>query len=711
MSADIKSGFLCRNLLFRIKSSITMVILSFVFGGLAFIMPTLIAFIIALQTPADGGDLPTWSIFNVLMQLFLAFTIFGVLSVFALGILSILAPSVTNRHYNNKCHADMYYSLPLTNNRRFITDILSAIITVIIPALMCAVVGYGLYSGTLGVSLSKMNTEETEGFSQLFGIGAEVLLNLFLIYISFAVFSYFICVCCGKTGSAIILTVGAAVALPAFVAVVVNCMIANVNGVNAYDITVQAISYAPPFGLLISFILDLLGKIFIGGASSTASDYLRYLPTRSTEAIVTLLVIMLVLTVASYIIHRIRKPEKAESAHVFGAVYHVIALMAVAMVIGSGVMLANGVGKEHNTTAVVFIAGAVILTFIIYMLCETIRHKGFSRLKELFYSFARYTLCAVGSVILFNLAINSNGMGMGQYIPDKSQIDKIYVNSEYFPIYENISHWINYPDKKDYEGAVFETDGDISKATEMHELIINSNQPTGNEFQITYILKNGTKVVRGYQLKTDSDILRSVNRTFTSTDYYKDAIFRLYNKGNYEWELGVRLRDRYSYYTKEKTDKFWEVFSEEFTIYKNERKATVASLSITALYNDDAVEAYTVYIDSRYEKTLELLYELAPDSSTENDANWKIGYKDTEIGHITRLEITDELRVSEQFEELLSYTEWLDFSADWNSGFIFMYLDASDRYYVPKEHHERAVQLIEELEGLAMSEATGKARS
>lgn len=279
----------------------------------------------------------------------------------------------------------------------------------------------------------------------------------------------------------------------------------------------------------------------------------------------------------------------------------------------------------------------VLLTFVVYVILDTIRKRSFQRLTK---SLKRYSIIALSTLLLTTLIYITQGFGYSNFIPDSDDIDSVIISSNLgyrdplFAETNNVKFIISEPseikDIMDVHHTFVET---FKKSNRLinpirYESSYLSNQSSYESGNLTfqYKLKNGKKVTRTYRLPVNSydlayPLLNLNTMRLKSQPLFDDAAtivdFKLYS-GVMDKSYSIDF------------DLIKSTLKEEYL--NNKSISADTSLKYVILYNHKDLP-HQINIDDRFPATIALI-EQYKHAETPTDFNHYIVEQDEfELNH------------------------------------------------------------------------------
>ncbi len=309
------------------------------------------------------------------------------------------------------------------------------------------------------------------------------ILLLFIGYLGAYAVSCFVTVCCGRSFNAKACSLICQILPAGLVTVYCGCALMNSVGVDIYEEWTKAIAVIPPVG-------TWLGAILRGASNTTAFEDIgirlerAFFLIKHPWYIVVTAVILAALIIGAYFLGKLRKNERTGRDFVFKGAYYVLSVMTVVFIIGIIQMARDEMPWVFSLGSVF----AIIVAFVVYAAIELVHTRSFKRIWQTALKFTAIYLACQG---FFMLAYNTGGFGAEKYLPPRALISEVRISGNKF-LDPTINHYDKY--------YIYRSDNAISTILSEHEKLLSetSDVRTGGDIVITYVLKNGGEVVRGY---------------------------------------------------------------------------------------------------------------------------------------------------------------------------------------------------------------------
>lgn len=395
------------------------------------------------------------------------------------------------RYLYNKNVVDMDYSLPINHNTRFCGDLFAVFSTSILPHIAAVLIGLVIiYTMPQAYNFSSELMQKTySDIANCMCIGllsCAMQISFTLLTISF----------CGRIAESVIYPVLLNIAVPVIhglgAFIVGNCFYGSDFASDTY---LADIGNTSPLGMIIN--AAVFGRFYY-----------------VVPAIITVLLIA-----ASYFLIKRRLNRRVGMSYVYKGMNLIIpgiVMLAITMPLffevwrcikGSGSTVSYYSYAPSPIDAVPWAVGAIISTFILYIIMELIGGRNFRKFHLTLAKWAGTLAVCFGITSCLCL---SDGMGQKYYVPAQDDVTNVYftIGTSYV---NSVSSW---------EFAYVSTSDPyaVETAIELHSLVCKSDYSetgnTGNSFGVSYYTKNGSLVSRSYYV-SDSLYNQIIDRIST----------------------------------------------------------------------------------------------------------------------------------------------------------------------------------------------------
>lgn len=430
--------------------------------------------------------------------------IYAVIAVFTTGMGAaaglICALSVFSYLYK-KTDVDMRMGLPMSTSQRFVSDFLSGLFIYIVPFAAAQIITWILMLiGHLGFDGKTFYTYSGDNHAEivsswtcdLFSTAAPYLwrgiIGGILLMVMFYTVTVFVASLCGNIFESIGYNILLNVLVPLVAYMIINAVMTNADGVSIDRYAYKAISLCGPFGGVAGLVLSL-NDIYYEDNNRIFAAYYTYPQWCGLFLLITVL-----LGAGTYLIYRRRRAEDTGKPVVFGVFYHVILTMAMFCICYS-FMIDDGAE----------VIPMLIVTAVVYFVFHVVRNRGFGHIIKGIVIYVLTMGVASGSYMLIR---NTDGFGIGSYVPAPSSVKCVYIpytgfNEQsqgelaYFDIYSKTPTKLTQPEN-------------IQTVTDMHkryiELMKNDqlDYDFSQQIEVIYKLKTGKTVFRFITLDEES---------------------------------------------------------------------------------------------------------------------------------------------------------------------------------------------------------------
>ena len=429
--------------------------------------------------------------YNFSKGIVFAAAVICVICLIGLFIFTLVTTLRAFRYLYNKNVVDMDYSLPINHNTRFCGDLLAVFSTSILPHIAAVLIGLVIiYTMPQAYNFSSELMQKT--YSDIANCMCIGLLSC-VMQISFTLLTISFC---GRIAESVIYPVLLNIAVPVIhglgAFIVGNCFYGSDFASDTYFADIGNTS---PLGMIIN--AAVFGRFYY-----------------VVPAIITVLLIA-----ASYFLIKRRLNRRVGMSYVYKGMNLIIpgiVMLAITMPLFFEVWRCiKGFGSTINyysyapspIDAVPWAVGAIISTFILYIIMELIGGRNFRKFHLTLAKWAGTLAVCFGITSCLCL---SDGMGQKYYVPAQDDVTNVYftIGTSYV---NSVSSW---------EFAYVSTSDPyaVETAIELHSLVCKSDYSetgnTGNSFGVSYYTKNGSLVSRSYYV-SDSLYNQIIDRIST----------------------------------------------------------------------------------------------------------------------------------------------------------------------------------------------------
>lgn len=419
----------------------------------------------------------------------------SILSMCILLVVVLVTAFNTFQYMYNKPMVDVIFSLPITVNQRFFSDLLAGMATFSVPFIISAVPSFII--NAIGFSACKSWAEfQGEMSSTEFLLRAYVII-LFTMIMLYAT-AVLILSICGSIFESILYTVIFNTIVPIVIAAVYAMIEMCVYGINCADYLADMLMYTTFIGGL-----AYIGMVTMDVPYTEKIDLIEfYMPL--AKWLTVYIIVTFAILCAAYFLYRKRKAEDVAKPFVFRFAYYVI-ITAVCFCMMCG-MFATILSYDGISTCIPWI----IMTMIIFFIFDTIQNRGF---KKFLVGIPKFIAMTGGSCLVIYSFIATNGFGTAYYVPSADSVKQVSIEYEDRLLVKN-TNW-------DSDATLDEAE-DIQLVADIHRNIVDRYKEyykTHSIFRddmlndynkrilITYTLKSGKKVSREYWAMSDKEAL------------------------------------------------------------------------------------------------------------------------------------------------------------------------------------------------------------
>lgn len=424
----------------------------------------------------------------------------------AIALLSGIIIALGNfRYLYTKSLVDMTYSLPVTTKQRFFADYFSGLTVYMVPAIIGALLSIIILG--IGSAFIDLGTF-WDVFPELLFAGFIVLVGMVMLY----TLTVLATVCCGSTFEAPFSVIAVNIIIPATVFAGFY-MIQDASFYALSDISLFSniiLTATNPFGVVVAFT-NYFDNCFYNDFSFAVRTFVRWL-------IPTLIVIAAYFGL-SYLLYSRRKAEQVSKPYVYKIFYYIIMLLAVFCMMS--IFLINSEAM----------AAGIIICAILFFIVEVITKRGFTRFWE---SILRFGISLAAVFSFFFVCQNTEGFGCSEYVPREAAVSSVSFDS-----YDMITFSTVYKDEAVIKETVQLHESIIARKDAVEKgadniisagsLSVFENDPEvyslnnyGNYLTITYYLKNGSTVIREYDVP--SDLIGGLSTAIALSDSYAENL-------------------------------------------------------------------------------------------------------------------------------------------------------------------------------------------
>ena len=398
------------------------------------------------------------------------------------------------RYLYSKNVVDMDYSLPVSHNTRFFGDFLGVITTSILPHLISVIIGLIILA-----NFPTYDAEFQKDMTAISHLASQCMWAGFFSCVMLSAFTLLTLSVCGRKAEAYIYPILLNFAVPIIhglgAYIVNNCFYGSSGSSTDY---INEISATSPLGI----IYTSFSYVFDGLYGFSSEEAMLNVPVFRPVYFIGAIAITLLFFIAAYFLMKYRLNHRVGMSYVYKGMNLVIpgiVILAISMPLFFNVWkgLQDSTEEYYSYTynPVPWIIGALISTFIVYVIMELIGGRNFRKFHITTAKWAGTLAVCFGITSVLFL---SDGFGKKYFVPDISDVAQV-------------SFWASdstHGDKYDYFflDATDVTDPYmIQKITELHGSIDKSGAEISDDGSAAmyYRLKNGEFVNRCYQISDE----------------------------------------------------------------------------------------------------------------------------------------------------------------------------------------------------------------
>lgn len=431
----------------------------------------------------------------------------SVMALCLLLIVVLVSAFNTFRYMYDKPMVDVVMSLPVTANQRFFSDYLAGFSTFAIPFVVSAIPAFIV--NAIGFSIcsqwSEIQGDETTALIIL-KLYITGLLTMFMLYSS----AILILSICGSIFESILYTVVFNVIIPVIISAVYSMAETCIYGLSAANDMLSTLSKTTFIGGLV-YITMLFDTFYSDLKYYSYDEYVGL-----SEWVIAFILISVIITAAAYFLYKNRKAEDVSKPFAFGWAYYIIMIMVCfCMMCGMFISMEN----DGYSIAIPWI----IMTFIMFIILDTIQNRGF---KKFLIGLVKFAAITGGSCLLIFTYTATEGYGAAKYVPSANSVKSVEIE------FDNQIH----SHRSNSVTALLEEESDILHILDIHNNLIDYHYDEkriydkyNHYINIDYTLKSGRHIRRRYYELCDADFITLLNYQ-TNDEYLKELKNNLINE-------------------------------------------------------------------------------------------------------------------------------------------------------------------------------------
>lgn len=432
--------------------------------------------------------------------------IVGMIGIMGVCAMSYITPIIALKHLYNKNVADNILSLPLTTNRRFLSDILAILSSFHLPFGVSVAI-----TGILECFIFHSGNFSSTWYFYYSLVGLSLLLAFCAVNIA-------IISCCGRLLEAVAYPFALNIVLP----------LSLVFG--------MYISYSGSFGIYNygdEIFQNYLLLLFPFSAAFTRTDTIIANPLTIVFIEVG---VSLVYFALSFLAYKKRHAENIGKSFIFKYSYLLVStVISIAFILGyTAVYKLNGHDMNNYFGTILVIA---VILFILMLIMEVVNYR---KIKSILKFILRYAGTLCGGLALCYLLFLSRGFGASYYIPAANEVENAIIT-----VYYNNQHDVKMPVPQTFIASFTAEDEEgIELIRKAHKSIIDTydNEAGDTTYAyMRYIHDNNKATHRNYDMQFalyDGFWEEVVN----SKSYRLEKLADLSNRFNYDDYIGTAFR-------------------------------------------------------------------------------------------------------------------------------------------------------------------------
>ena len=425
-----------------------------------------------------------------------------VVMIIALGAMFLMGYFIIMRNFRyiyQKRFVDMDYSLPISEQTRFLGDFLSGLAAYLIPHIAAFGIGLGLYANGIA--------RRFEYLADIHMLDAPVVNYMLIGVLSCVMFyclSLLAVVCCGRTTEAGIAPMVINAALPVITYALLNLSLINCSYASGDRVFSLPFAVTSPLGLLITAVAgenSYISTVFYSESAGAA--------VLTTAELCGAIIMTLVYAAAAMAIALKRRNERVGEPYVIKPMRHII---NAAVTLAAVSLFSVGSLCDPNASPadkLPYFIAMFILTFVLYVILELISGKGFKKFPK---TLLGYAATVGGSLLLCLLMPLTNGFGAEQRVPAPTSVKAVSGTM----LCRDSETW---RDSYDLYNILLTDPAVIEKMTEMHTQSNVLNTETDIYVYVEYLMKSGNTMSR--QLNITAKQAEDFLRAYTGSADYK----------------------------------------------------------------------------------------------------------------------------------------------------------------------------------------------
>lgn len=398
------------------------------------------------------------------------------------------------RYLYSKNVVDMDYSLPVSHNTRFFGDFLGVITTSILPHLISVITGLIILA-----NFPTYDAEFQEDMTAFSHLASQCMWAGFFSCVMLSAFTLLTLSVCGRKAEAYIYPILLNFAVPIIhglgAYIVNNCFYGSSGSSTEF---INEISATSPLGIILTSFSYVFDALFASSSEKAMLNFPVFRPVYFIGAIA----ITLLFFIAAYFLMKYRPNHRVGMSYVYKGMNLVIPgiiILAISMPlffnVWKGLQESTEEYYSYTHNPVPWIIGAVISTFIVYVIMELIGGRNFRKFHLTTAKWAGTLAVCFGITSVLYL---SDGFGKKYFVPDSSDVAQVSFWATDYTKSGNFDYY--FLDVTDVTDPYM-----IQKITELHDSIDKSGAEISNNggVNLNYRLKNGDFADRYYGISSE----------------------------------------------------------------------------------------------------------------------------------------------------------------------------------------------------------------
>ena len=424
------------------------------------------------QTPEWLSIKEQYNIWNGISNVMTVVMIIALAAMFLMGYFIIMR---NFKYLYQKRYVDMNYSLPISEQTRFLGDFLSGLAAYLIPHLAALGIGIGLYANAVAQDYDYLKESNIYDMPIV-----QYMLTGLLACVMFYCLSLLVIVCCGRTTEAGIAPIAMNAVIPTVMITAMFLSLTNCSAdVGGDRVLLLPFAATSPAGLLISSVL-VSYDYYVGSENSMMS-------VLSTAELLCAILVTLAYAAGAMAIFLKRRSERVGEPYVIKPMRYIVSggiILAVVSIFSAACLFDPDL--DFFSDNLPFFIAMIILTFVLYVIMELISGRGFKKFPK---TLAGYAAATGGSLLICLLLTFTNGFGLEYYVPSASNV-KAAVASMY--VQDTMDTWRYYYEQHD---MILTDPSLIEKMTDIHSQSVKAAADDIG-IEINYTLKSGNTLTR-----------------------------------------------------------------------------------------------------------------------------------------------------------------------------------------------------------------------